>query len=55
MNLESIVFMTDNSTSNNINNYDSNLNMEDSDYKNLIAKLKEVKQIIALLEKTIFE
>ena len=31
-----------------------NLNNEDSDYKDLINRLKEIKSTIALLEKTIF-
>ena len=30
-------------------------NTEDSDYKDLIVKLKEIKSTIALLEKTIFK
>ena len=32
-----------------------NLNIEDTDYKNLIIRLKEIKTTIALLEKTIFK
>ena len=32
-----------------------NVNTEKSDYKVLIVKLKEIKSIIALLEKTIFK
>ena len=47
--------MTENLNSNHIENYEFNLNTEDSDYKNLITRLKEIKSIIALLEKTIFK
>jgi len=39
---------------NNIEKDDFNANTEDSDYKDLIAKLKEIKSTIALLEKSIF-
>ena len=39
----------------NIENNEFNLTNEDSDYKNLITRLKEIKSIIALLEKTIFK
>ena len=41
--------------SNSIKNDDFNLNNEDSDYKDLITKLREIKSNIALLEKTIFK
>ena len=34
---------------------DFNLNNEDSDYENLINRLKEIKSTIALLEKIIFK
>jgi len=47
--------MTKNLNSNNIKNDEFNLNNEDSDYKDLIARLKEIQSIIALLEKTIFK
>ena len=40
--------------SNNFETDDCNVNTEDSDYKDLIVKLKEIKSTIALLEKTIF-
>ena len=40
--------------SNNIKNDDLNLNIEDSDYKNLIIRLQEISKIIFLLEKEIF-
>ena len=53
--LQSISFMTENLTSKNIENDEFNLNTEESDYKNLISRLKEIKTIIALLEKTIFK
>ena len=46
--------MSENLNSNNIENDDFNLNNEDSDYKDLITKLKEIKSTIFLLEKTIF-
>ena len=45
--------MSENLNSNNIENDDFNLNTEDSDYKDLILKLKEIKSTIALLEKKI--
>ena len=41
--------------SNNMETDEFNMNTEDSDYKELIAKLKEIKSIIALLEKKIFK
>jgi len=47
--------MSGNLNSNNIETDECNLNTEDSDYKDLIIKLKEIKSIIALLEKTIFK
>ena len=48
--------MTENLNSNNIKNDDEfNLNTQDSDYKDLITRLKEIKSTIALLEKTIFK
>ncbi len=47
--------MSENFNSNNIENDDCNLNNEDSDYKDLITKLREIKSKIALLEKTIFK
>ena len=39
---------------NNIKNDEFNLNTEESDYKNLINRLKEIRLTIALLEKTVF-
>ena len=47
--------MSENLNSNNIENDEVNLNNEDSDYKDLITKLKEIKSNIALLEKKIFK
>ena len=47
--------MSGNFNSNNIKNDEFNLNNEDSDYKDLITILKEIKSTIALLEKTIFK
>ena len=47
--------MNENLNSNNIKNDQCNLNNEDSDYRNLITRLKEIKITIALLEKTIFK
>ena len=47
--------MSENLNSNNIDNDKFNLNNEECDYKNLITKLKEIKENIALLEKIIFK
>ena len=47
--------MSENLNSNNIENDELNLNNEDSDYKDLIIRLKEIKTTIALLKKTIFK
>ena len=47
--------MSENLNSNNIENDELNLNNEDSDYKDLIIRLKVIKSSIALLEKTIFK
>ena len=47
--------MSENLNSNNIENDEYNLNNEDSDYKDLITKLREIKSFISLLEKTIFK
>ena len=47
--------MSENLNSTNIENDEFNLNNEDSDYKDLITKLREIKLNIALLEKTIFK
>ena len=45
--------MTGNLNSNNIDKHDFNVNTENSDYKDLIVKLKEIKSTIALLKKKI--
>ena len=42
-------------TSDNIEGNQNILNTEESDYKNLITKLNEIKETISLLEKTIFK
>ena len=47
--------MSENLNSNTLKNDEFNLNNEDSHYKDLIAKLKEIKSTIALLEKTILK
>ena len=47
--------MSENLNSNNIENDEFNHNNEDSDYKELINRLKEIKSTITLLEKTMFE
>ena len=47
--------MIGNSNSNNIEKDHFKVNTEDSDYQDLITKLKEIKSTIALLEKTIFK
>ena len=47
--------MSGNLNSNNIENDEFDLSNEDSDYKDLITRLKEIKSTIALLEKTIIK
>ncbi len=47
--------MSRNLNSNYIEKDHFNVNTEDSDYKDLIVKLKKIKSNIALLEKTIFK
>ena len=47
--------MSENLTSNNTEYDEFNLNNEESDYKNLLTILKEIKKTIALLEKTTFK
>ena len=46
--------MIENLDSNNIEIDDINLDNGESDYKNLITRLKDISSTIALLEKTIF-
>ena len=47
--------MIENSNSNNIEKDQFKVNTVDTDYQDLITKLKEIKSTIALLEKTIFK
>ena len=47
--------MSENLTTDNFENDELKLNIEESDYNNLITRLKEIKRTIALLEKTIFK
>ena len=47
--------MSKNLNLNNIENDEFNLSNEDIDYKDLIARLREIKSNIALLEKIIFK
>tara|TARA_B100000085_G_scaffold51847_1_gene45164 strand:- start:598 stop:747 length:150 start_codon:yes stop_codon:yes gene_type:complete len=43
--------MNEKFTSNNYENDELNLNTEESDYKNLVTRLREISSTIALLEK----
>ena len=47
--------MSDNLESINIDNNEFNLKNEETDYQDLITRLKEMKSKIALLEKIIFK
>ena len=47
--------MSKNLNSNNIETDEFNFFNKDSDYKDLITRLNEIKSTIALLEKTIFK
>ncbi len=47
--------MSHNLNSNNTEKNEFNLNNEDTDYKDLTTRLKEIKKTIALLEKKIFK
>ena len=47
--------MSENLNSNNIENDEFNLKNEDSDYKDLIIRLKEIRSAIDLLEKKVFK
>ena len=47
--------MSENLTPNNMKNDEHYDNTKDSDYNNLINRLKEIKTAIVLLEKTIFK
>ena len=53
--LKNISFMSENLNSNNIENDELHFTNENSDYKDLITRLNEIKSTIALLEKTIFK
>ena len=46
--------MSENLNSNNTENGEFNLQNEESDYRDLITRLKEIKSTIDLLEKKIF-
>jgi len=46
--------MSENLISNNVQNDEFSQNKEESDYKNLITRLKEIKTTISLLEKNLF-
>ena len=47
--------MSGNLNSNNFEKDDFNVKTEESNYEDLILKLKEIKSTIALLQKTIFK
>ena len=47
--------MNENLNSNNLENDEFDPNYEDSNFQDLINRLKEIKSTIALLEKTIFK
>ena len=47
--------MSENLNPNNIENDELNLKNEDSDYKDLINRLNQIKSTIASIEKTIFK
>ena len=53
--LKNIRFMSENFTTNDIENDEFNSNSDESVYRNLITRLKEIKKTIDLLEKTIFK
>ena len=47
--------MNENLNTNNSENGQFNMNIEDIDYKDLITRLEEIKSTIVLVEKTIFK
>mgnify|MGYP000645435359 CR=1 FL=1 len=47
--------MSGNLNPNNIKNDEFNMKNEDSDYKDLITKLREIKSTVALLEKALLK
>ena len=51
---KNISFMNENGTSNNFHKDESYQTNEETDYKNLINRLKDITKTITLLEKTIF-
>ena len=53
MNFKNISLMSDQLNSNKFENDEFNLNSKESDYKNLITRLKNISKTIVLLEKTI--
>ena len=55
MNIRRISFMSEKLPSNQLDSDDFYLNTEDTDYKNLIIRLKDIGETIALLEKTLFK
>ncbi len=46
--------MSENCNPNIVKNDEFNCNTEESEYKNLITRLKEISETIALVEQTIF-
>ncbi|MBO6959687.1 MAG: hypothetical protein JJ847_02150 [Prochlorococcus marinus CUG1438] len=46
--------MSEKISSNDIENDELDFNTEESDYENLITRLKEIRSTIAVLKKTIF-
>ena len=46
--------MSENFNPNNIENDEFNFKTQESEYKNLITRLQEISETIALVEKTIF-
>ena len=47
--------MNEQFTSNNIENDELTLNSQESDYKNLVNRLREISSIIAILENRYFD
>ena len=47
--------MNKNNNSNNLENDEFILNTKESDYKNLMIRLKDISETIALLEKKVFK
>ena len=55
MDSKCISFMDKKLSLNNNANYDFTSNIQESDYKTLIVRLKEITSNVALIEKTIFK